>query len=81
MIDTRYDQMFPTLDAWEIERVRRFGTTHGFAPSEPLAKIGDVGGRLSVILSGEVDVTRSDSSGQRAPIVTHGPGAFLGELA
>src|SRR5262249_31456551 len=68
MIDTRYDQMFPTLDAWEIERVRRFGTTHGFAPGEPLAKIGDVGGRLSVILSGEVDVTRSDSSGQRAPI-------------
>ena len=81
MIDPRYDQMFPTLDAWEIERVRRFGTTHGFAPGEPLAKIGDVGGRLSVILSGEVDVTRSDSSGQRAPIVTHGPGAFLGELA
>src|SRR5262249_53771506 len=81
MIDTRYDQMFPTLDAWEGERVRRLGRTPGFAPGEPLAKIGDVGGRLSVILSGEVDVTRSDSSGQRAPIVTHGPGAFLGELA
>ena len=81
IIDTRRDQMYPTLEPSEIERVRRFGKTRAFAPEEPLAKMGKVGGGLSIILSGEVDVTRYDSSGQRAPVVTLGPGALLGELA
>src|SRR5437016_5364136 len=81
IIDTRRDQMFPTLAASDIERVRRFGQKRAFAPGDALAKAGDRGGALSVILSGEVDVTRHDSSARRAPIVTHGPGAFLGELA
>jgi thioredoxin reductase (NADPH) len=80
IIETRRDQMYPTLEPSEIERVRRF-RMRAFAPGEPLAKVGKVGGGLSIILSGEVDVTRYDSSGQRAPIVTLGPGAFLGELA
>jgi thioredoxin reductase (NADPH) len=80
IIDTRRDQMFPTLDLSEIERVRRFGKMRGFAPAEPLAKVGDVGGGLSIILSGEVDVTRHDPSGQPAPMTTVEPGAFLGEL-
>ena len=81
IIDTRRDQMFPTLEALEIERVRRFGKTRAFAPTEPLAQVGKVSAGLSIILSGEVDVTRQGSSGQYAPIVTYGPGAFLGELA
>ena len=81
VIDTRRDQMFPTLEALEVERVRRFGKMRAFAPTEPLAQIGKVSAGLSIILSGEVDVTRQGSSGQYAPIVTYGPGAFLGELA
>src|SRR5215469_1336700 len=81
IIDTRRDQMFPTLEALEVERVRRFGKMRAFAPTEPLAQIGKVSAGLSIILSGEVDVTRQGSSGQYAPIVTYGPGAFLGELA
>ena len=81
IIDTRRDQMFPTLEALEIERVRRFGKIRAFAPTEKLAQVGKVSGGLSIILTGEVDVTRQDSSGQYAPIITYGPGAFLGELA
>jgi thioredoxin reductase (NADPH) len=80
-MDTRRDQMFPTLEALEIERVRRFGKMRAFASTEPLAQIGKVSAGLSIILSGEVDVTRQGASGQYAPIVTYGPGAFLGELA
>src|SRR5260221_8314587 len=79
--DTRPDQMFPTLQPFEIERVRRFGEVGSFAPGEPLAKVGDVGRGLSIILAGQVDVTRYDRSSRRASIVTHGAGAFLGELA
>src|SRR5262244_1323285 len=81
IFDTRYDQVFPRLHAAEIERVRRFGKPHAFAPGEALARTGDRGVGLSIVLSGEVDVTRYDPSGGAMPIVTHEPGAFLGELA
>jgi thioredoxin reductase (NADPH) len=81
IIDVRYDQMFPKLQLSETERVRRFGEVRSFAPGESLAKAGEVGPGLSVILAGQVEVTRRDQSGQRASVVTHGPGAFLGELA
>ena len=81
IFDTRRNQMFPTLEALEIERIRRFGKMRAFAPTESLAQVGRVSAGLSIILSGEVDVTRQGSSGQYAPIVTYGPGAFLGELA
>ena len=35
----------------------------------------------AIILAGKVDITQHDESGRRTPIVTHGPGAFMGELA
>jgi thioredoxin reductase (NADPH) len=81
IMDTRRDQMLPRLQASEIERVRRFGKVRAFAPGELLARVGEVSGGLSVILAGQVDVTRHHASGPRAPIVSHGPGDFLGELA
>ena len=81
IIDTRHDQMFPNLEASEVERVRRFGEVQSFGAGEALASVGNVGHGLSIILDGEVDVTQHDRSGPGALIVTHGPGAFLGELA
>jgi thioredoxin reductase (NADPH) len=80
-IDTRHDQMFPNLEASEVERVRRFGEVQSFGAGEALASVGNVGHGLSIVLSGEVDVTQHERSGHGALIVTHGPGAFLGELA
>jgi thioredoxin reductase (NADPH) len=81
IIDTRHDQMFPSLEASEVERVRRFGEVQSFGAGEALASVGNIGHGLSIVLSGDVDVTRHDRSGHAALIVTHGPGAFLGELA
>ena len=81
IIDTRRDQMFPNLETSEIERVRRFGEVQSIGAGEALASVGNVGHGLSIILSGEVEVTQHDRSGRGAVIVTHGPGAFLGELA
>lgn len=81
IVYARHDQMFPTLDPPEIERVRRFGQARAFAPGEALAKVGDRNVALSIVLSGEIEVTRYDVSGRSAPIITHGRGAFLGELA
>jgi thioredoxin reductase (NADPH) len=81
IIDTRREQMFPTLKPLEVERVRRFGEVRSFGVGESLAKVGEVGRGFSIILAGRVEVTRHDQSGHRAPIVTHGAGEFLGELA
>jgi thioredoxin reductase (NADPH) len=81
IVDTRRHQMFPVLETSEIERVRRFGVVRSYAAGEALAKVGEVGRGLTIILAGKVDVTQHDASGRREPIVTHGPGAFLGELA
>jgi thioredoxin reductase (NADPH) len=81
IIDTRRHQMFPTLEPAEIERVRRFGAVRSYGAGEALAKVGDVGHGLTIILAGKVDITQHDESGRREPIVTHGPGGFKGELA
>jgi thioredoxin reductase (NADPH) len=81
IIDTRRHQMFPALEPAEIERVRRFGEVRTYGAGEALAQVGDVGHGLTVILAGKVDVTRRDQSGRREPIVTHGSGNFMGELA
>jgi thioredoxin reductase (NADPH) len=81
IFDTRRHQMFPVLQPQEIERVRRFGTMRSYLAGEALAKVGEVGEGLTIILAGKVDVTRHHESGLGDPIVTHGPGSFMGELA
>src|SRR5499433_3941476 len=81
IMDTRREQMFPMLQLFEIERVRRFGEVRSFKVGEPLAKIGNVARGLSIILAGQVEVTWYDHSGHRTHIVTHGAGEFMGELA
>jgi thioredoxin reductase (NADPH) len=80
IFDTRRDQMFPTLEPWEIERMRRFGVARSYGAGEALVTVGNVGHGLIIILTGKVDVTRRDGLGHRQPIVTYGPGAFMGEL-
>jgi thioredoxin reductase (NADPH) len=81
IIDTRRQQMFPTLEPAEIERVRQFGVVRSYGLGEALERVGEVGPGLTIILAGKVDVTQHDASGRREPIVTYGPGAFIGELA
>jgi thioredoxin reductase (NADPH) len=81
IIDTRRHQMFPVLEAAEIERVRRFGKVCSYRAGDALARVGEVGPGLIIILAGQVEITQHDQSGLRTPIVTHGAGAFMGELA
>jgi thioredoxin reductase (NADPH) len=81
IIDTRRAQMFPILADAEIERMRRFGETRSFGAGDALAKVGEVGLGLTIILAGEVDVTQHDGSGKGTLIVTHEAGGFMGELA
>ncbi|HST35248.1 MAG TPA: FAD-dependent oxidoreductase [Allosphingosinicella sp.] len=73
--------MFPTLSEAELDRLRRFGTPRRFAAGEALVRNGDTGHGLTLILSGRVEVSQRDGAGVSTPIVVHGPGSFMGELA
>ena len=81
IIDTRRHQMFPTLEPADIARLRRFGQVRTFAKGDVLARVGEVGHGLSIILSGCVEITQRHQSAPSTTIVTHGPGALMGELA
>ena len=81
IIDTRRHQIFPTLEPSGIERLRRFGVVQSFSAGEALAKAGEVGHGLTIVLTGKVAITRYDKSGHREPVVTLEPGEFMGELA
>src|SRR5262249_23720217 len=63
------------------ERVRRFGNVRSYEAGAALAKVGQVGPGLTIILAGQVEVARRDGLGHSVPIVTYGPGSFMGELA
>jgi len=79
-LSTRRHQMFPVLDAQEMQRVRRFGEPRDFAAGESLATAGRHSEGVMVILSGHVRVSRTDVSGVEEHIVTYSPGGFLGGL-
>jgi thioredoxin reductase (NADPH) len=81
VIETRYDQMFPRLEAAEIDRLRHFGETRTYAAGERLVSSGEVSPGMFVMLSGEIAVSQHNVLGRDEPIVTHGPGSFMGELA
>ncbi len=78
---TRRDQMFPTLEMADIERVRQFGEPRSFAPGEAVATVGAIGPGFMIVLRGEIEVTQHDLSGRSVPIVRYQAGSFLGELA
>jgi len=80
ILERRRDQMFPELDPFEIERMRRFGEARSFAQGEAIFTTGRIGPGFVVILSGDVDIIRHEFS-RESLIITHGPGQFMGELA
>ncbi|HEX8307719.1 MAG TPA: FAD-dependent oxidoreductase [Allosphingosinicella sp.] len=80
--DSRTEQRYPLLSPAQMERLERFGSRRSFESGEMLVRSGQSGHGLCLILAGEVDITRrasDDGAGQL--IVTHRPGAFVGELA
>lgn len=80
-VEARRDQIFPILDASEIDRIRRFGSVRSYRSSEAVVRAGEVGPGLILILSGHINITRRDAAGHDAAMMTCGPGSFLGEFA
>jgi thioredoxin reductase len=82
-LDTRTDQMFPTLDPTQIEVARRFASApaRDFAPGEQIYGIGDLDAPAWLVLEGTIAVTRRDGLSRDAVITEHLPGQFSGEVA
>jgi thioredoxin reductase (NADPH) len=83
VIDTRREQMFPTLTAPQIETARRFasGEPHQFAAGETVYEIGERDVPAWLILEGSITAIRRDGIGHEEPIVTHEAGGFSGETS
>jgi len=79
-LDTRREQMFPTLSPGEIDRLGRFGTSQRYAASAPLIATGEISPGMFVVISGSVAVTRHEGLGHVLPIVDLRPGQFLAEV-
>ena len=81
LIETRGAQMFLRFTPEEVERLARFGEPRSYRAGEMVARVGELGPGLALVLAGEIEVSRHDGRGHRSHIVTHGTGQFLGELA
>ncbi|HEY2009152.1 MAG TPA: FAD-dependent oxidoreductase [Rhizomicrobium sp.] len=81
ILETRRHQMFPHLEERDIANLRRFGEVCHFPDGALIMKAGEVAAGLALILKGFVDVCQGGAVSSREPIVQHGPGGILGELA
>ena len=83
LIETRGHQMFPMLDAGQIETAKRFasGPARKFAPGEIVFEVGELQAPAWLVLEGSIDVIRRDGLDREAPITTHHAGQFSGELS
>jgi len=80
LIATRGAQMFPRLADEEVARLARFGEPRAFKAGEAVARVGEAGSGLFLVLSGRIEVSREEG-GRAESIVTHERGNFMGELS
>jgi len=75
----RVHQMFPVLNAADMQRIRRFGEPHHAADGSYLIQAGMKSRGLFLLIKGRVDVTQRDGLGNTRPYHDYFPGEFLAE--
>jgi len=82
LIDTRQGQMFPVLDAGQIETARRFasGPARSFAAGELIYEVGERNVPAWLLLEGSIELTRHDGLGHEEAIAVETAGQFTGEV-
>ena len=83
VIKTRGHQLFPVLDASQIDMAKRFasGPAHDFAPGEIVYDVGERNVPAWLVLKGSIEVVRRDGLNHEAAITSLGPGQFSGEVS
>jgi thioredoxin reductase (NADPH) len=79
-LETRRDQIFPTLSAADIERLQRFGSVLSYPAGTVLVKAGSPSPGLQVIHSGTAMVQSHDKHLGGREILEHRAGSVVGEL-
>src|SRR4051794_7990453 len=82
IIETRHHQMFPVLDAAQVETAKRFasGPERQFAPGEIVFDIDERQPPSWLVLKGSIEVVRRDGLRGEVPITEHHAGQFSGEV-
>jgi len=78
---TRGHQIFPTLSADDIARLRRFGTCRTWPDGATVFRACVDSPGMVVVLAGRLSCSRTDALGKRVEVVEYGPGQFAGEVA
>jgi thioredoxin reductase (NADPH) len=83
VIKTRGHQLFPVLDAGQIDTAKRFasGPAREFAPGEIVYDVAERHVPVWLVLKGSIDVVRRDGLNHEAAITSLGPGQFSGEVS
>jgi thioredoxin reductase (NADPH) len=76
----RHDEVFPVLDAVEIEILGKYGEQRSLKAGETLWRIGDRDSGLVLVLSGAFEIVARGLKGERV-IHIFRPGEFTGEIA
>jgi len=81
--ETRFDQLFPVLDAVQIETARRFasGEAQRFAPGEMLYDVGTRNAPSWLVLEGGMEIARRDGLHRVSSVVSLSAGQFSGEVS
>jgi thioredoxin reductase (NADPH) len=77
----RHNETFPVLTEAEIARIRHFAEPVHYADGETILVAGKAAPGMLVVLQGHVAITQRDGLGHRRPLLEHGPGEIIGELA
>jgi thioredoxin reductase (NADPH) len=82
LIETRRSQVFPELNATQIETATRFasGQPRHFAPGATVYDVGERHAPSWLVLEGTIEVVRRDGLGHEPTITTGGPGHITGEM-
>ena len=83
VIKTRGHQLFPVLDAVQIDAAKRFasGPSREFEPGEMVYDVAERDVPVWLVLKGSIDVVRRDGLNHEAAITSLGPGQFSGEVS
>jgi thioredoxin reductase (NADPH) len=83
LVDTRFEQVFPVLDAVQIENAARFasGEAETFAPGTLVYDVGMRNAPAWLVLEGGMEIVRRDGLHRESSVISLSPGQFSGEVS
>jgi thioredoxin reductase (NADPH) len=83
LLEDRFDQMFPVLDALSVATAKRFasGEAITFPAGEPVYDVGTRNAPAWLVLDGTLEVVRRDGLHRESSVVSLGSGQFSGEVS